>query len=99
MIFKHFLFLLSVKCYRDGGIRYQGKVNKTISGYDCMNWRDVITRNLSGLVNSDLSNDNNWCRNPGNLGKKPWCFTKSSKVPWEYCNISFCHPGTKILIF
>ena len=55
-----------------------------------MDWRDITLHNFTGLVNSDLTDAGSTCRNPGNLGKKPWCFTKNSSVSWEYCNISLC---------
>ena len=62
-----------------------------------MNWKDV-GRNVTGLINSDLNNAGNACRNPGNLGDKPWCFINHTQVTWDYCNITVCpKPGRKLL--
>ena len=32
----------------------------------------------------------NFCRNPGEKGDRPWCFTTDRDVRWEYCSISEC---------
>ena len=43
----------------------------------------------------ELNNAENFCRNPQNSGKRPWCFTTDRNKRWEYCDIPKCVPGMK----
>ncbi|XP_028399068.1 mucin-like protein [Dendronephthya gigantea] len=40
----------------------------------------------------ELNNAKNYCRNPKNSGKRPWCFTTDRNKRWEYCDIPKCIP-------
>lgn len=41
----------------------------------------------------ELSDAENYCRNPGGENERPWCYTKDPSVTWEYCNVSPCGDG------
>lgn len=34
--------------------------------------------------------EGNYCRNPDKDKHGPWCYTNSSAIPWDYCNIKPC---------
>ena len=34
--------------------------------------------------------DHNYCRNPGEKGERPWCFTINRTIRWEYCDVPHC---------
>ncbi len=38
----------------------------------------------------EILGDHNYCRNPGDRGERPWCFTTDEEMRWEYCNITEC---------
>ena len=43
------------------------------------------------LIDSPVTGQpHNYCRNPGERGERPWCFTTNRTVRWEYCNIPKC---------
>lgn len=41
----------------------------------------------------ELSDAENYCRNPGGENERPWCYTKDPSVTWEYCSVSPCGDG------
>lgn len=44
----------------------------------------------------ELSDAENYCRNPGGENERPWCFTKDPSVTWEYCSVSPCGDGRQL---
>ncbi|KAL5499434.1 hypothetical protein EMCRGX_G010847 [Ephydatia muelleri] len=38
----------------------------------------------------DLKDSSVFCRNPGGLGERPWCYTTDPQTRWEHCNIPKC---------
>lgn len=44
----------------------------------------------------ELSDAENYCRNPGGENERPWCYTKDPSVTWEYCNVSPCGDGRQL---
>lgn len=38
----------------------------------------------------ELKNSRNHCRNPGGTSDRPWCFTSSPSIRWEYCPVPQC---------
>ena len=82
----------------DLGQTYTGDNDLTQSFLLCLPWSDVAdgewVKNFPELEGS-------FCRNPGQLGERPWCFTTVSGA-WEYCNVSLCsgrkHTHTHTLI-
>lgn len=44
----------------------------------------------------ELSDAENYCRNPGGENERPWCYTKDPSVTWEYCSVSPCGDGMQL---
>lgn len=44
----------------------------------------------------ELSDAENYCRNPGGENERPWCYTKDPAVTWEYCSVSPCGDGRQL---
>ncbi len=63
---------------------YRGTVSRTESGATCETWG----ADWPGM--EEVS----YCRNPGHVGVRPWCFTNREENEWEYCNIEQCGRGT-----
>uniref|UniRef100_A0A8C6UTE0 receptor protein-tyrosine kinase n=1 Tax=Neogobius melanostomus TaxID=47308 RepID=A0A8C6UTE0_9GOBI len=79
-------------CYNDKGRFYQGDVNTTRSGIPCQPWskQDPHQHRLSVDVIPELTHSENFCRNPGGISEKPWCFTTNPNIRWEYCAVPQC---------
>ncbi|XP_069097030.1 muscle, skeletal receptor tyrosine-protein kinase [Pleurodeles waltl] len=79
-------------CYKDNGRFYQGIVNITVSGIPCQKWSVQVphSHKRSPQVFPELSNAENYCRNPGGESERPWCYTMDQNKRWEYCNVPLC---------
>ena len=76
----------SVECYNtsDLGQSYTGRRATTQHGKPCQSWSEPhILFNANQY--QELVGAENFCRNPGRLRAKPWCFT--SRASWDYCNL------------
>ena len=69
------------------GTEYRGKVNKTVKGYDCQRWD---TDSPHKVHTTRPVNAENYCRNPDNASKGPWCYVNSKKERYDYCPIPLC---------
>ncbi|XP_015240262.1 PREDICTED: muscle, skeletal receptor tyrosine-protein kinase [Cyprinodon variegatus] len=79
-------------CYNGRGRFYQGSVNMTRSGIHCQPWNQQVPHQhrLSVDVIPELMNADNYCRNPGGISDKPWCYTSDPNIRWEYCAVPQC---------
>uniref|UniRef100_A0A8C4NJZ3 receptor protein-tyrosine kinase n=1 Tax=Dicentrarchus labrax TaxID=13489 RepID=A0A8C4NJZ3_DICLA len=79
-------------CYNDRGRFYQGSINVTRSGIPCQSWSQQVPHQhrLSVDVIPELKNSDNYCRNPGGISEKPWCYTSNHNIRWEYCAVLQC---------
>ncbi|OXB72916.1 UNVERIFIED_CONTAM: hypothetical protein H355_005383 [Colinus virginianus] len=79
-------------CYSGNGQFYQGWANVTASGIPCQKWSDQAPHlhRRTPQVFPELSDAENYCRNPGGENERPWCYTKDPSVTWEYCSVSPC---------
>ncbi|KAJ7408536.1 Muscle, skeletal receptor tyrosine protein kinase [Pitangus sulphuratus] len=79
-------------CYSGNGQFYQGWVNITASGIPCQKWSEQAPHlhRRTPQVFPELSDAENYCRNPGGENERPWCYTKDPAVTWEYCSVSPC---------
>ncbi|XP_069117515.1 plasminogen-like [Argopecten irradians] len=77
----------SVKdCYNGTALTYEGRVSCTQTGFPCQRWDTDYPHSHSILAErSDLEN---WCQ----IGdeNRPWCYTTSPDVRWEYCTVPEC---------
>ncbi|XP_042188566.1 muscle, skeletal receptor tyrosine protein kinase isoform X2 [Callorhinchus milii] len=91
--------LITKTCYRDRGRYYQGSVNVTVSGISCQKWSEQAPhfhRRLPEIF-PELTNSENYCRNPGGESERPWCYTMDRSIRWEFCNVRLCTNGTPII--
>ncbi|CAI8014729.1 Tyrosine-protein kinase receptor cam-1 [Geodia barretti] len=84
---------LNEDCYNVStlGQTYTGDMNITQNGKSCLPWRTAPA--ARGLVATYLELNGSFCRNPGQLGRMPWCFTSTSG-DWEYCDVTLCSAPT-----
>ena len=74
------------------GLEYRGTLNTTRDGEVCQRWDSQIphTHNNKPEENPDRGLQENYCRNPDDEPKGPWCYTTDPDIRWEYCDIGFC---------
>lgn len=86
---------VDINCYTDKGSSYQGKVARTKSGWTCQSWSAQYPHKhvYSSSDYPELRGGHNYCRNPGGVQDRPWCFTTERAVVKEECNISKCPHG------
>jgi len=75
----------------DNGLTYRGLVTSTVSGRTCQNWLDEKPHKtgIKATKENGLGN-HNFCRNPDDSFKKPWCFTMDPNKEKEECEIPVC---------
>ncbi|GJQ68100.1 Nrk [Trypoxylus dichotomus] len=88
---------ITYDCVKGRGRFYQGKVNKTGDGLDCQRWDSQFphTHERPPSFLPELKGAENYCRNAGGEEPRPWCFTTSSSVRWQYCDIPKCSNSTE----
>ena len=64
---------------------YVGTVSTTVSGRTCQNWAENTPH-----VPRYHAGHHNYCRNPDNDSKGPWCYTTDQRKRFEYCSIPAC---------
>ena len=74
------------ECFDSEG-QYYGEEDRTESGILCMRW-DATTPHAPHI--RPRESNHNYCRNPDNDKKGPWCYTTDPNQPYEYCNIPPC---------
>ncbi|XP_066273539.1 uncharacterized protein [Branchiostoma lanceolatum] len=71
-------------CYHGNGANFRGQTSVTETGRSCTAWADHQYE-VSNFKWANL--DNNYCRNPGNVAERPWCYVDNQ---WEYCRVQPC---------
>ena len=46
--------------------------------------------NIAKFPDKTLAAAKNYCRNPDNGPKGPWCYTLDRSVRWQYCDVKKC---------
>ncbi|XP_057308197.1 hepatocyte growth factor-like [Hydractinia symbiolongicarpus] len=76
------------------GRDYRGKLDYTEKGVMCQPWDEQYPhQHKFDVKNKDDDLKSNYCRNPGGVNERPWCFTtygKEMKQDWQYCDLTFC---------
>ncbi|XP_028399567.1 plasminogen-like, partial [Dendronephthya gigantea] len=84
---------INADCLYLNGSSYHGNISVTDSGTPCQSWTEQCPhRHTMNTTYPELNNAKNYCRNPKNSGKRPWCFTTDRNKRWEYCDIPKCIP-------
>ena len=78
------------------GAGYIGAAYRTITGYECTFWSDVLVFSAYGFLYLDSVRfpdgnlDHNLCRNPLAARDQLWCYSSNPSADWEYCDIPLC---------
>ncbi|KAL8604777.1 hypothetical protein ACOMHN_017735 [Nucella lapillus] len=80
------------ECYNGTGTKYMGRISRTKSGLRCQPWNadSPHAHSFKASKFPELAGGHNYCRNPGNTMRGPWCFTSSERVQKELCDIPTC---------
>lgn len=80
----------STHCYHGNGLFYNGNENITVTSKKCLPW------NINPYFNKEFypTLKDNHCRNPQDYRLKPWCYTDTVGLAWEYCNVKKCKTTT-----
>ncbi|XP_075910675.1 plasminogen isoform X2 [Petromyzon marinus] len=81
-------------CVEGIGTDYRGTVAITASGIDCQKWSSNYPHkpNFSPATHPEAGLEENFCRNPDQDAKGPWCYTTSRDTRFNYCGVRTC-PG------
>ncbi|XP_073824727.1 tyrosine-protein kinase transmembrane receptor Ror isoform X2 [Musca autumnalis] len=87
----------SQSCYWKDGSSYRGTLATSVSGKKCLRW-SWLMKDLSDYP--ELVGQN-YCRNPGGIEEKPWCFVddNSFNKVIEPCNIPRCTDNVWLYLF
>ncbi|XP_036914939.1 plasminogen [Sturnira hondurensis] len=90
VLFEKRMFLS--ECKTGNGKNYRGTVSKTKNGVTCQRWSDISPHkpNFSPTSHPSAGLDENYCRNPDNDEKGPWCYTTDPATRFDYCDIAEC---------
>ena len=68
------------------GKLYGGKAETTEDGFTCRNWTE------KGAIAIGVMGDRNYCRQPGNIAAKVWCYISEevNVKQFGYCAVPFC---------
>lgn len=62
-------------------------------GYSCQRWDTDYPHHPRAFP---LDRNNNFCRNPDNDPKGPWCYTRNPHKRWDYCDVPVCESEVMI---
>ena len=93
-------------------IEYRGTRSSTGMGHECKSWasnRPDNPEDASTWPGPEAGLDGNYCRNPGNLKERSWCFITERKLrwddpqrfeggSWEYCAVPDCGHKVRSLL-
>nr|O18783.1 RecName: Full=Plasminogen; Contains: RecName: Full=Plasmin heavy chain A; Contains: RecName: Full=Activation peptide; Contains: RecName: Full=Plasmin heavy chain A, short form; Contains: RecName: Full=Plasmin light chain B; Flags: Precursor [Notamacropus eugenii]AAB65760.1 plasminogen [Notamacropus eugenii] len=79
-------------CKSGNGRNYRGTLSKTKSGITCQKWSDLSPHvpNYAPSKYPDAGLEKNYCRNPDDDVKGPWCYTTNPDIRYEYCDVPEC---------
>ncbi|XP_030056733.1 prothrombin [Microcaecilia unicolor] len=83
---------LKGECAVDSGLNYRGQISITKSGIDCQFWVSNFPHKttINNVSHPDEDLTENYCRNPNNSTKGPWCYTRDPTMKEEACAIPVC---------
>ncbi|XP_078679074.1 uncharacterized protein LOC144914788 [Branchiostoma floridae x Branchiostoma belcheri] len=79
-------------CVEGIGETYRGNISHTQSNIVCQSWNSQVPHQHDRTPENYTEDGlvENYCRNPGLTGARPWCLTSNPSVRWEYCNVPRC---------
>ncbi|KAM7340921.1 hypothetical protein ACRRTK_001536 [Alexandromys fortis] len=80
------------ECKTGIGKNYRGTMSKTKNGVTCQKWSATSPHvpNYSPNTHPNDGLEENYCRNPDNDDKGPWCYTTDPDKRYDYCDIPEC---------
>ncbi|XP_053919998.1 plasminogen isoform X2 [Cuculus canorus] len=90
VLYEKRIFLL--ECKEGVGVDYRGTEAKTQKGVPCQKWTDNAPHkpNYTPEKYPNAGLEENYCRNPDEDVKGPWCYTTDPATRFDYCNIPEC---------
>uniref|UniRef100_A0A4W5NGB0 Plasminogen n=1 Tax=Hucho hucho TaxID=62062 RepID=A0A4W5NGB0_9TELE len=81
-----------MECVNGIGKDYRGTKSKTKSGKTCQRWASKYPHNpnITPSTHPYADLESNFCRNPDDDSKGPWCYTRDPETRWETCNVQDC---------
>merc|ERR1712130_958749 len=67
-----------------GIVALESKISRTRQGYVCQYWN---VSNPHVPQYTPKSKNHNYCRNPDNDPKGPWCYTTNPSTRYDYCDV------------
>ena len=81
-------------CILNNGRSYRGSVQTTEDDHPCQKWIYQFPQRhqFTDMMGGELDTASKYCRNPGGLGERPWCFIADWNIKrrWGYCDIPAC---------
>ncbi|XP_061572207.1 prothrombin [Cololabis saira] len=80
-------------CISGNGQTYRGDINITRLGRTCQRWSGSFPHPIFREFNVSEPGsilEENFCRNPDNDPKGPWCFTTDPEVKKDTCHVPIC---------
>ncbi|NXN07950.1 THRB protein, partial [Indicator maculatus] len=86
----HHVWVLTGNCALGLGHNYRGTISYTKSGIECQVWTSKYPHipKFNATIYPNLIE--NYCRNPDNNTRGPWCYTRDPTVEREECPIPVC---------
>ncbi|XP_004674018.1 PREDICTED: plasminogen [Condylura cristata] len=80
------------ECKTGNGKNYRGTISKTKGGVTCQKWSSSSPHkpNYTPEEFPQEGLEENYCRNPDNDPKGPWCYTTDPNLRYDFCNIPQC---------
>ena len=73
-------------------------MNTTEKGIPCQEWFTDSPHSHPQSPPEDIfpemTNADNFCRNPGGTESRPWCYTADPAVRWQHCSLLPCDNKT-----
>uniref|UniRef100_A0A5K3EJ85 Kringle domain-containing protein n=1 Tax=Mesocestoides corti TaxID=53468 RepID=A0A5K3EJ85_MESCO len=79
----------TTECYTQSGPPYNGTLNRTATGEPCLPWSEFTHLRLRSMWNASvLQEHSNYCRNPDDDPRGPWCMVTRAK--FGTCAVPHC---------
>lgn len=79
------------------GKEYRGRTNVTVNGTQCQRWGATSPHDPWSYVNHTLIQEEgygilttNYCRNPDDEPRGPWCYTMDPDNRYDFCDVPRC---------